>query len=187
MNTSSAPSRPNSLKALRERFLPPSDFASKSVSLPKAFFVDLDQYMGDWYVMAAIPTPFETKATNAVESYTWNASENRIDVQYHHNEGRPDGPVRRYSQKAWIVDRNSNAEWKVQLFWPLKFSYRILEIASDYSWSLVGTESKNFVWIFCRRPHMDDELLSSLKQKLSSWGYDLSKLRKVPQIWDTVS
>jgi apolipoprotein D and lipocalin family protein len=171
MNTSSVSTHPKSLKA----------------SLPHALFVDLDQYMGDWYVIACIPTPFETKATNAVESYTWNAKEDRIDVQYHHNEGRPDGPVRKYPQKAWVSDKNSNAEWKVQFFWPLKFSYRILDVASDYSWSLVGTESKNFVWILARRPHLDDEVLSELKEKLLSLGYDLNKLRKVPQIWDTVS
>ena len=32
-------------------------------------FVDLERFMGDWYVIANIPTFIEKKATNAIESY----------------------------------------------------------------------------------------------------------------------
>ena len=32
-------------------------------------YVDLERYMGDWYVIANIPTFIEKKATNAIESY----------------------------------------------------------------------------------------------------------------------
>ena len=31
--------------------------------------VDLPKFMGDWYVIAAIPTMIETESYNAVESY----------------------------------------------------------------------------------------------------------------------
>ena len=150
-------------------------------------FIDLDQYMGDWYVIAHIPTPFETKSHNAVESYRWNEAAGRIDVTYHHNEGAADGPLRKYPQKAWIEDRITNAEWKIQFFWPMKFTYRILDVASDYSWTIVGTASKRYVWIMARKPHLDDEIYHELVAKLSDWGYDLQRLRKVPQIWDQVS
>jgi len=159
----------------------------KRHALPTATYIDLDQYMGDWYVIANIPTPFETKSTNAVESYRWNEAEDRIDVTYHHNEGSPDGPMKKYPQKAWIADKQTNAEWKVQFFWPMKFSYRVLDVASDYSWTIVGTATKNFVWVMARKPHLDDEIYRMLLMKLEDWGYDLAKLRKVPQIWDTVS
>ena len=33
------------------------------------FYVDLDRFMGDWYVIANIPTAIETEAYNAIESY----------------------------------------------------------------------------------------------------------------------
>ncbi len=154
---------------------------------PLAFFVDLDQYMGDWYVIAHIPTPFEAGAVNAVESYRWNDAEKRIDILYHHNQDHADGPLRQFPQKAWIVDPQSNAEWKVQFFWPLKFSYRILDVASDYSWAVVGTNSKNFVWILSRRTHLDEDVFEDLMAKIAAWGYDIRRLRKVPQVWDSVS
>ena len=31
--------------------------------------VDLDRFMGDWYVIANIPTSIETEAFNAIETY----------------------------------------------------------------------------------------------------------------------
>jgi apolipoprotein D and lipocalin family protein len=143
--------------------------------------------MGDWYVIAHIPTPFEKDATNAVESFHWNQTEERIDIEYHHNEGSSDGPLKHYPQKAWITDRQNNADWKVEFFWPMKFNYQVLEVASDYTWALIGTSSKNYVWILARKPHLDDETYLELLKKLEGWGYDLATLRKIPQIWDQVS
>jgi apolipoprotein D and lipocalin family protein len=143
--------------------------------------------MGDWYIIASIPTPFEEEATNAVISYHWNPAERNITVEYHHNEGDAEGPLRHLPQKAWISDPQTNAEWKTQFLWPMKFTYRILEVASDYSWSLVGTASQNFVWILARSPHLETDVLQMLLEKLEGWGYDLDKIRKVPQIWNQVS
>lgn len=150
-------------------------------------FVDLEQFMGDWYVIANIPTPFELNSMNAVESFHWNETEKRIDVDYHFNEGGVDGPVKHYPQKAWIANDKTNAEWKVQFVWPLKLPYRILEVAPDYSWALVGTSQKGFVWMLARKPHIDVQTYQMLCEKLARYNYDISRLRKVPQIWDPVS
>jgi hypothetical protein len=38
-------------------------------SMPVAEHVDLERFMGDWYVIANIPTRWEVGAHNAVESY----------------------------------------------------------------------------------------------------------------------
>lgn len=42
---------------------------STSPPLDTVDYVDLDRFMGDWYVIAHIPTFIETDAYNAVESY----------------------------------------------------------------------------------------------------------------------
>ncbi|MDH3935419.1 MAG: lipocalin family protein, partial [Gammaproteobacteria bacterium] len=36
-------------------------------------YVDINRFMGDWYVIANIPTFVETGAHNAIESYALNA------------------------------------------------------------------------------------------------------------------
>ena len=42
---------------------------SSSPAIPVAERVDLERFMGDWYVIANIPTSMEKGAHNAVESY----------------------------------------------------------------------------------------------------------------------
>lgn len=159
----------------------------QSSSALKRPLVDLEQLMGDWYVIAHIPTPTESKCTNAVESFHWNEKEQRIDVHYHFNDGAPDGPLKKMEQKAWISDENSNTEWDVQFVWPLKVPYRVLDVASDYCWAILGTTNENFVWVMSRKPHLDFETYQTVIRKIQAFGYDTSKLRKVPQIWDPVS
>ena len=39
--------------------------------LPLAEEIDLPRFMGKWYVIASIPTPFERDAYNAVEFYEY--------------------------------------------------------------------------------------------------------------------
>ena len=35
-------------------------------------YVDIERFMGDWYVIANIPTFIEKRSTNAIESYYLN-------------------------------------------------------------------------------------------------------------------
>ena len=143
--------------------------------------VDLPKYLGTWYVIANIPTFLEKGAVNATEIYTWNEKENRIDVQFHFNQDTADGKLKEYTQKAFIYDEASKAEWRIQPFWPLKLAYLIIDIAPDYSYTIVGVPNRNYVWIMARTKKMDEALYQSLVQKLAQVGYDTALLQKVPQ------
>ena len=57
--------------------------------------VDIDRFMGDWYVIASIPTFIEKEAYNALESY--RLSENgTIETTFSFNKGAFDGPLKVY-------------------------------------------------------------------------------------------
>lgn len=156
---------------------------SSTKPLPTVSYVDIPKFMGDWYVIANIPTFVEKGANNAIESYSWNAQENRIDVDFHYNADSPKGPIKKYPQKAWIYDKKTNAEWRVQPWWPLKFSYLIIDLAPDYSYTVIGVPSRNYVWIMARKPSMDPVLFDSIVAKIKTLGYDTSLIQKVPQVW----
>lgn len=145
-------------------------------------FVDLPRFMGSWYVIANIPTFVEKGATNAVESYTWNEERKRIDVDFHFRKDHPDGELKSYPQKAWVYDTQSNAEWRVQPWWPLKFAYLVIDLAPDYSYTMIGVPSRNYVWIMARDKKLPDSTYETLLKKLETMGYDISKIQKVPQL-----
>lgn len=156
---------------------------NSSEKLPTVSSVDISKYMGDWYVIANMPLPLEGDLVNSIESYTWNEKENRIDVNYRGYKKTPQGELKEYPQKAFIHNKQTNAEWRVQFFWPLKFPYLILELAPDYSYTIVGVPNRKYVWIMARKPSMDDATYAKMIEKLVSLGYDTSKVQKVLQSW----
>jgi apolipoprotein D and lipocalin family protein len=137
--------------------------------------VDINRYMGVWHVIAAIPTPFDG-TYNPVEHYSWNEKEHRIDVDYHYNSGAPNGPLKHIRQKAF-VESSSGSEWKVQIIWPFKASYLILDLTEDYAEVIVGVPSRKYAWIMSREKTMPQPRLEECKRKLSLLGYDLAKLK----------
>ena len=64
---------------------------SGAPTIPVAKEVDLDRFMGDWYVIANIPTRFEVGAHNAVESYRLD-KDGSIATTFTYREGAFDGP-----------------------------------------------------------------------------------------------
>ena len=81
--------------------------------VPVVQHVDLDRFMGDWYVIASIPTYIERDAWNAIESYKLDP-DGTIATTFTFNEGGYDGPERLYTPRGFVVDRTSNAVWGMQ-------------------------------------------------------------------------
>ena len=145
--------------------------------LPK---VDLERFMGDWYVIASIPTFIEKDAYNAVESYRL-AADGTIETTFTFRAGAFDGPQKRYTPRGFVIDRGSNAVWGMQFIWPIKADYRITYLAADYSQTVIGREARDYVWIMARTPEIPAADYARLVELVSLQGYDVSRIRKVPQ------
>ena len=141
--------------------------------------VDLKRFMGDWYVVAAIPTFIETDAYNAVESYRL-AEDGTIETTFRFNKGGFDGPLKTYTPRGFVEDTQSNAVWGMQFIWPFKAEYRIVHLEPDYSVTVIGRTRRDYVWIMARRPRIPEEDYARLLSFLVEQGYDVAKIRKVP-------
>jgi apolipoprotein D and lipocalin family protein len=155
----------------------------KEYSMETVEYVDIDKFMGDWYVIGVIPNFIEKTAVNGIESYT-RKSENEIGIQYTFSRGQLGEKVKRLTAKAEIFNSDSNAEWRVQFFWPVKFPYLIIELAEDYSYTVIGVPNRKYVWIMSRNSSMDEVLYDEILVRLQDIGYDISKIKKMPQNWD---
>ena len=148
---------------------------------PTVPHVEIPKFMGRWYVIANIPTPFEKGAHNAIETYVWNEAKDRIDIDFRYNKDSFDGAEKKYPQKGFIYNQATKSEWRVQPFWPLKFAYLIVHLADDYSDTIIGVPDRGYVWIMAREPKISDARYAELVEKVRSFGYDIGKLQKVPQ------
>ena len=113
--------------------------------------VDLQRFMGPWYVIANIPTFIEKGAHNAVESYRLDA-DGTIATIFTFRAGGFDGEEKRYTPRGFVVDRSTNAVWGMQFLWPIKADYRITYLADDYSVTVISRIQRDYVWIMARKP-----------------------------------
>jgi len=144
--------------------------------------VDIDRFMGDWYVIANIPTFIETGAHNAVESYKLN-KDGTVATTFTFRQDSFDGEQKSYHPTGYITDTQSNAVWGMQFIWPFKADYRIVYVSNDYTQTIIGRLKRDYVWIMARSPSISEGDYQKLLQLIKDQGYDLSKVKKVPQRW----
>jgi apolipoprotein D and lipocalin family protein len=148
--------------------------------------VDLERFMGDWYVLGFIPVelPFlsEASAHNAVESYELNR-DGSIATTYTFRPGSFAAPVKRMTPTGFVHDRATRSEWRMQFFWPFKSAYLIVHRDEDYGATVVGVPDRRNVWIMARRPDLPEADYERLVEIAGKAGYDVSRIRRVPQRW----
>lgn len=150
--------------------------------LPTVAFVDLERFQGDWFVIAHIPASSEANAYNAVESYHLEP-DGTIATTYAFREGSFTGPIQVMKPNGAVRDATTNATWGMQFFWPLRFEYLITHLDADYRTVIVARSARDYAWIMARTPHLEEAEFAVLCRDLEAQGYDLTKLRRVPQQW----
>lgn len=150
--------------------------------LPTVAKVDLARFMGDWYVIANIPTFIEEGAHNAVETYRLD-SDGSIATTFTFRAGKFDGEVKRYNPRGFVLDTSTNALWGMRFVWPIKADYRITYLADDYTQTIISRQKRDYVWIMARTPVIAEADYQRLLTIVAAQGYDINKVRRVPQQW----
>ena len=145
-------------------------------------YVDLERFMGDWYVIANIPTFLEKGAHNAIESYRLD-DDGTIATTFTFRDGGFDGAQKSYHPRGFVRDRTTNAEWGMQFIWPIKGDYRIIYLTDDYSVTVIGRNKRDYVWLMAREPLLTDQQYQEAVAVIADAGYDVSRLQRVPQRW----
>lgn len=150
-----------------------------STPLPVADQVNLQRYMGPWFIVGAIGLGLEDGAHNAVETYSLKP-DGTIDVVFRFRKDSYGGELETKNTTAWVVAGTDNAEWRVRTFWPLKQQYVISHLEPDYSAAIVARERRDYVWILARSPQMSETQFNAYRQKIAAMGYDMAKFSRYP-------
>lgn len=140
-------------------------------------YVDIDRFMGTWYVMAVRPTVFEKGAVNSIERYDRNPKNGNINVTFVYNKDSFDGKITTIKQKARVFNTSTNAHWKISLFWPVEFDYLVIALDDkDYSWCAVGVPNQDFLWIMTREYTVGRDEVNKMVEEVAKTGYSVDKL-----------
>jgi apolipoprotein D and lipocalin family protein len=142
--------------------------------------VDLPRYLGNWYVIANIPYALEKGKVASYDTYSMRP-DGRMDNVFTFRKGSFTAPETSWHGVAWVVNRASNAEWRVRFLWPLYATYLVLELDPDYRWAVVATPGHKLLWVLARQRHLDDSTYAEILKRIAAQGYDPSRVAKVPQ------
>ena len=136
--------------------------------------VDLARYSGKWYSLSSIPTMMDKNWRETVENYTLN-KKGEFDVLTTYRKIDDPGQ-REISSKLFPGANSTMGDMKAQFFWPFKISYRIIELADDYSYTVIGHADRKYLFIMSRTPSMDPKLFKEIVARCKASGYETSKL-----------
>ena len=148
--------------------------------IPPVAQLDLPRFMGDWYVIAHIPSFPERHAFDAVESYELRP-DGRIQTTFRYRNKRFDAPMKTMRPVGTVKPGTGNAVWGMQFVWPIQAEYVVVHVSDDYSQTIVGRTARDYAWIMARTPKISPEDYAAHLQRLRALGYDLADLRVVPQ------
>jgi apolipoprotein D and lipocalin family protein len=148
--------------------------------IPTVPTVDLERFMGDWYVIASIPTVFEKNAFNALENYHLD-TDGTVITTFTYNKGAFDGPPKTFTARGFVQPESANALWGMQFIWPFKAEYRIIFLTPDYTQTVIGRSKRDYVWVMARTPAIPSEDFDRIVELLTAVGYDVEQLQRVPQ------
>ena len=129
--------------------------------------VNLNKFMGDWYVIACIPTFIEKEVHNGVESYVL-AKDGTIKTTFTFRKGSLDGEIKTYHPTGFVVPNTGNAIWGMQFIWPIKAEYRIVHLDDDYQTTIIARNARDYVWLMSRHPNMSDEQYNAFVSKIKT-------------------
>ena len=145
--------------------------------------VDLERFMGSWYVIVSTPTFIDRDSFNAVESYSLEP-DGTISTTFTFQKGGFDGPERIYRPRGFVRPDGSNAVWGMQFIWPIKADYQIVYLDKDYTRVIIAREKRDLVWLMARDPVLPQAEYRVLVNHIAALGYDEDSLRLTPQQWD---
>lgn len=152
----------------------------QKVTVPVVPAVELERFMGPWYVIGVIPTFIEKDIYNAIETYELEA-DGSIKTTFTFNKGSFDGPAKTMNPRGFVIPNTNNAIWGMQFVWPIKAEYVISYVDANYTETIVARSARDYVWIMARTPTISDERYQAMVKLVADMGYDMSKLVKVPQ------
>lgn len=154
--------------------------AQAAVELPTVAEVDLNQYLGKWYEIAAIPQSFQKKCfKNTMAEYSF-AENNLVKVVNTCTESN--GTVSVANGAAKIEDPVTKAKLKVTFVkfinWVFSFGgdYWIIDLDKGYNYAVVGHPDRSYAWILARTPSLDLMTLKGINDRLIKNKYDTCKI-----------
>lgn len=148
--------------------------------------LELDRYLGEWYELGRFPNRFQNKCTGDVIAAYAMRSDGFIEVRNRCASAKGPAEAVGVARQADPQGPASVLEVRFAPAW-LSFlpavwgDYWVIDLAPDYSTAVVGTPSRDYLWILSRTPQVDMPTWSRLVEAARRQGFDVTRLERTTQ------
>ena len=144
--------------------------------------VDFSRYAGKWFEIARLPNRFQKNCAGETTATYTVLDETQLTVLNECRNGI--GRIEQAQGTARVADKSGpNTKLKVR-FAPAWLSwlpsiwgdYWIMDLGSDYSYAVIGTPDRKYLWILSRTPRMEESVYEKLKQHAAAAGFNVALL-----------
>lgn len=153
--------------------------ASETDHIPVVENFNADRYMGTWFEIVRSDHRFERDLTHVTATYIRTDSDTIqvINRGYHSIK-----KTWKETKARGKLDPESTAgEFSVVFFWPFRARYRVIELAEDYSYAVVTSNSIDYFWLLSRTPDMPEITVDEIMERAKAWGFDTESFIRVLQ------
>jgi len=135
--------------------------------------VDIQKYKGTWYEIARFEHFFEKGCKNVTATYELKDDS---DIKVINSCVNIDDNSKKQATGVAFVTDKTNSKLRVSFFRPFYGDYWILDLDKDYTYALVGTPSREYLWILSRTKTIPKNIKQKLVNKISKLGFEKEKL-----------
>ncbi|MDR3381214.1 lipocalin family protein [Cupriavidus basilensis] len=157
-----------------------------SAQLKTIASLDVPRYMGRWYEVAKYPNRFQKECV-ADTSATYSLNPDGT-VQVINRCRQKNGAFEKAIGQARQVGDLGSPKLKVRFapawlsFLPFVWGdYWVIDIDSNYQLVAVSEPKREYLWVLSRGPTVDEQSYRNLLGRLSSMGFDVTKLEPTRQ------
>jgi apolipoprotein D and lipocalin family protein len=145
--------------------------------------LELDRYLGTWFEIGSYPNEFQKGCEGTTATYALKDN-GEIDVR---NSCTVDGRANDAQGVARAVDLDAG-KLEVSFFGPFFGDYWVVELGEDetdaaapYTYAVVTSPSRDFLWILSRTSSLEDETLDGIFARLAEQSIDRERFNLTPQ------
>ena len=136
--------------------------------------VDVMSYAGKWFSLYSIPAFMDTHWRQTTVTYVIHPDGYYAVFTTYKVVGEDKQKYMR--SKLFTVRGTGNATYKLQMVWPFKIDYWVIELPEDYSYAVIGHPEHKHLTILSRKPYLPKDLLDDIISRCKAKGYATSKL-----------
>ncbi|MDD3876897.1 MAG: lipocalin family protein [Bacteroidales bacterium] len=146
--------------------------STKDIETIKGF--DIEKFLGKWYEIARLDHSFERGLDYVTATYSVR-DDGKIKVL---NQGRDaDGKTKNAEGKAFLKETpDRSGELRVSFFWIFYAKYRIIMLDENYTYAVVTSSNRDYLWILSRTPVISDTLMEELLNFCKNLQFKTDKL-----------